>query len=383
MTITKTILLFLLLLKATTTFAQDSVSVQFIVNTPKLNDSDLVFITGNGSLLGNWNPNLIILHKINDSTWSRKFWFNKGESIEFKFTKGSWDHEALNDDGSTPKNNNLEIVNDTTIFFQIRRWSNKEPKLIHGQITGTVRYHLNFVGDGLKPRDIIVWLPPSYDSCIDKRYPVLYMHDGQNIIDPATSSYGYDWKVDEVADSLIKENTINELIIVGIYNTTHRTKEYSHSSLGYSYMNFIVTKLKPFIDNQYRTLPERKYTAVAGSSMGGLISFMLAWCYPEVFSMAACFSPAFKVYEYNYVDTVHNYLGNKKNIKLYIDNGGIGIETELQPGIDEMIAALQNKGYEKGKDLIWYFDKDAAHTESAWAKRFWRPLILFFGKSNN
>ena len=146
-------------------------------------------------------------------------------------------------------------------------------------------------------------------------------------------------------------------------------------------MDFIVNNLKPFIDRKYRTLPDKENTAVCGASLGGLISLMLVWNYPQVFSKAACLSSAFKIDQLDYVDTVANYTSKKKDIKLYIDNGGIGLETGLQPGTDEMIVALQNKGYELGKDIIWYVDKNASHSEIAWAERIWRPLLFFFGKN--
>lgn len=77
---------------------------------------------------------------------------------------------------------------------------------------------------------------------------------------------------------------------------------------------------------------------------------------------------------------VTNYNGDKKEIKLYIDNGGVGLEAQLQPGIDEMIDALKQKGYEDGKDFFAYIDKNAEHNEAAWAERLWRPLKIFFAK---
>ena len=364
------------------TYSQNNqYKIIFEVQTVDVADSEFVFISGNDDLLGGWDPGLVKLEKVNDSTWSRAFWFSEGRNLEFKFTKGSWDYEALNKDGSIPTNNFLRVTNDTSLHFQVTKWRNKEPRIDHGQITGTVKYHLQFEGDGLKPRDILVWLPPSYDKNTDKRYPVLYMQDGQNAFDPATSSFGYDWQADEVTDSLIKAGAINDIIIVAIYNTSDRGQEYMYTSLGYTYMEFLVNKLKPFIDREYQTLPDAENTAVAGSSLGGLITFMIAWNYSDVFSKAACFSSGLKIQDLNYVDTVVNYSGTKKEIKLYIDNGGKGLESELQPGTDEMIVALQNKGYELGKDIIWYVDKNAFHSEIAWAERIWRPLIFFFGKN--
>jgi len=363
------------------TYAQNGqLKINFVVQASGVADSESVFISGNDELLGGWDPGFVKLLKRNDSTWSQTLWFQKGKNLEFKFTKGSWDYEAVNKDGSIPANNFLKVISDTSLHFQITKWKNREPRINYGQITGTVKYYHDFEGEGLKPRDIIVWLPPIYESNLEKRYPVLYMQDGQNVFDPTTSSFGYDWRADEVADSLINAGAINEIIIVGIYNTTDRGFEYRYSPLGYKYMDFIVSKLKPFIDSEYRTLPDAKNTAVAGSSLGALITFMLAWNYPNVFSKAACFSSALKIQDLNYVDTVINYSGAKKDIKLYFDNGGIGLDADLQPGTAEMIIALQNKGYEFDKDIIWFVDKNAFHSEKAWAERIWRPLLFFFSK---
>jgi predicted alpha/beta superfamily hydrolase len=128
-------------------------------------------------------------------------------------------------------------------------------------------------------------------------------------------------------------------------------------------------------------MPGRKNTFTAGSSLGGLIAFMLAWEYPEIFFGAACFSPAFKIGKLDYVQYVTQYMGPKKLIKFYVDNGGVGLEAELQPGIDDMLAALKGKGYIEEKDFMWVKDSTAQHTESAWARRAWKPLKLFFGKN--
>jgi len=152
------------------------------------------------------------------------------------------------------------VVNDTSITIKINLWADQVERKIEGQITGTVKYHKNFPGEGIKPRDIIVWLPPGYDSTLNTSYPVLYMHDGQNIVDPTTSTFQVDWQIDEAADSLIREELIEPIIIVGIYNTTDRDDEYSDAKLGISYMRFIVDSLKPFIDRNYRTHPDRNNT---------------------------------------------------------------------------------------------------------------------------
>lgn len=370
----------LLLIFSSSSLITSQVKINIVVTSNNVKSNEQIFISGNKPELGNWNPAIIGLEKINDSTYAREFKFNEGEVIEFKFTKGSWDSEALNDNESTPGNIIIKVLHDTSINYRINHWKNSRSK-IAGQITGKVIYHNNFKGKNILPRNIIVWLPPSYDSLPNKHYPVLYMHDGQNIFDPATSSFGVDWQIDETADSLIKSEAIREIIIVGIYNTYQRRVEYVKSDTGYAYMKFIVDELKPFIDKTYRTFSDRNSTAVGGSSLGGLISFMLAWEYPNVFSMAACLSPAFKIDKIDYVSSVLDYSGPKKPIKFYIDNGGVGLDEKLQPGVDEMISALKEKGYEQGKDLYWFFDLTAEHNERAWSKRVWRFLEYFFSTS--
>lgn len=360
--------------------AQQKVEVQFIVITSALADSERISIAGNNTELGNWDADKIYLTHVNDTTYSKSFRFSAGENIEYKITRGSWDKEAVAADGTVPNNSLLRIKSDTVIIIRIARWKDQLQKKNDGQITGAVEYIKNFQSDILEPRDIAIWFPPSYSIDPEKHFPVLYLQDGQNVFDPATSSFGYDWRFDEVADSLIKLGEIEELIIVGIYNTNYRWQEYSPGDTGTAYMNVIVNKIKPMIDSMYRTLPQRENTFVGGSSMGGLISFMLVWQYSEIFSKAICVSPAFKIKNIDYVSTVKTYRGEQKPIKIYIDNGEVGLESELQPGIDDMLIALQNKNYQIGSNIFWYKYNHAQHSERDWSKRVWRMLKFLFDK---
>ena len=371
----KLLLYFFLCFFYTSILAQTNIIIQVISFVP--NDTTSVYITGNNAQLGNWNPSKIKLNKINDSTWSRNFSFVNGEDIEFKFTLGSWNSEALKYDQTPFANYLLTVKNDSIINFNINNWGIGKTNF-QGKITGNVKYHKNFKARRVLSRDIIVWLPPNYDSLPEKFYPVLYMQDGQNLFDPVTSAFGKDWQIDETADSLIKSNIIQEIIIVGIYNSIKRGKEYNHTELGKDYLKFLIEELKPFIDKTYRTLPDRKNTAIGGSSSGGLISFIGVWDYDCVFSKSASISPAFKIADINYIIPVENYTGVKKDIKIYIDNGGIGLEKQLQPGVDEMLLALKDKGFKEGRDLLFFKEPEAEHNESAWAKRVYRFLEFLF-----
>jgi enterochelin esterase-like enzyme len=355
--------------------------VTFSVSTYKLDDSLSVYLTGNAENLGVWDPAQKKLKKNGGNKWNIELSFSKGTKLEYKFTLGGWNMEALTDNGETPSNSILTVEKDTTVSVTINHWGSAGPKrtLFHGQITGEVKYHRRFKGEGLVPRDIIVWLPPSYEKQKLKRYPVLYAHDGQNLFDPSTSSFGVDWQLDETSDSLIRQGKMREIIIVGIYNSSQRMKEYYTGDTGKTYLNFIVNDLKPFIDKTYRTLPDRENTASMGSSAGGLVSFMLVWEYNNIFSKAICISPAFFIRGLDYISPVLNSGLRRKDIKIYIDCGGSGLDLILLTGTEKMLSALKKKGYREGKDYKWFFDKTGEHNEKSWARRLWRPLEFLYG----
>lgn len=360
--------------------AQDRAVVIKVVAPASTPPDAQLFITGNHLLLGDWDAGVVQLKKESDTGWSFRGHFPADFFLEFKITRGSWNTEALYEAGSVPPNTMLTVKNDTVVTLRPVGWKYFGFK-IEGGITGAVRYHRGLRTNNLpNPRDVIVWLPPSYEKEKIKRYPVLYMHDGQNIIDPTTSFGGFDWRVDEVVDSLVKKNRIEEIIVVGIYNTKDRVSEYSDTRLGSAYVEFVMHTLKRLIDSTYRTKPQPEDTGVMGSSMGGLISFLFAWWHPEVFSKAGCLSSAFLVDSNKILTDVKLFAGPKKSLLVYLDVGSVGIESRLKPGYDEMITLLGEKGYTKGNDLEYFNDEGAEHNERAWARRIWRPLVFMFGK---
>lgn len=355
------------------------VEVRFIVVTPSLPKNSPVYITGDKPDLGNWQPSEVKMERVNDSTWAKTFHFKKGDKIQYKFTLGTWKSEALTQNGSVPPNSILTINNDTTVVSHIDKWKSRVASAVNHKIAGIVEYFQSVGGKVIRPRDVIVWLPPSYTTDKKKRYPVLYMQDGQNLFDPSTSFAGVDWQLDEAADSLIKVRAIKEIIIVGIYNTPDRTLEYNDTKLGHAYTKFAVNRLKPFIDRKFRTLRGRGNTAVGGSSMGALISLMLAWDYSKIFSKVVCLSPAFHVDNIDYVARVKGYEGPRKRLSIYVDVGTKELDSLLEPGAKEMVNVLRQKVYDPGKELEFYVADGAAHNEAAWSKRNWRYLEFLFG----
>ncbi len=363
------------------TQTQAPIHIKFLLKSPDLPDTTTVYITGGPDELGNWDPGKVKMETKGGHQWSKEITIPGPLSIEYKFTLGSWEREGADSKGMPLHNLIVKVSGDTTINNDIHFWTKgKRERVNYGQITGTVKYHRALKGAGLADRDLIVWLPPEYEKNKSERYPVIYMQDGQNIIDPVTSSFGVDWRIDETVDSLIKAKSISPVIVVGIYNTSDRMKEYVPGEKGTAYMNFVVKVVKPFIDSVYRTKPDRDNTIVGGSSAGGTISFMLVWEHPDVFSKAICMSPAFELprsmrSNWDYVETVRSSGEKRTGVFFYMDIGGVGLETELQPGVEAMVNALKSKGYVEGKDFVYVHDEKAEHFEAAWAKRFPGALL--------
>jgi predicted alpha/beta superfamily hydrolase len=359
---------------------QAQISVEFRLHAPSLSDTAAVYIVGNDLQLGNWDPARVRMERIGDHVWMHTLSLAVPQGLEYKYTLGSWEREGLDAQGLVRPNYRLRPVADSIVHDTVLKWLDGQRPAASGQVTGELRYHRNVQPAGLPARDVVVWLPPGYAADSKRHYPVLYMHDGQNVFDPKTSSFGHDWQLDETCDSMIRAGRIAPMIVVGVYNGPDRRAEYSPGEKGVAYMAFLVHQLKPLIDSTYRTRPDRKHTYVGGSSMGGLISFMLCWEHPEVFSKAICMSPAFQFLHFDYLPYVTDDHGKRRKVQWYIDNGGQGLEIELQPGIDAMRAALEAKGYREGKAYFWVSDPEAEHFETAWAKRMPKALALLLGR---
>jgi predicted alpha/beta superfamily hydrolase len=246
----------------------------------------------------------------------------------------------------------------------------------------SLEYHRKFHSPVLGyERDLIVWLPPHYREERDRRYPVIYVHDGQNLFDPATAFAGVAWRLGEAAAALIRDKRIEPMIMVGLANTMARLEEYT-TKRGRKYAAFIINEVKPFIDKTYRTQPARQHTAVLGSSLGGLISLYLAWWHPEIFSMAGCLSGSWMWDNAAAIRFVEAETPPAPDIKIYLDHGSEGAEGNQAWVYRTMRDALMRRGFAVGKNLSYYWGLGDEHNEASWGRRVWRPLVYFFGKKS-
>jgi predicted alpha/beta superfamily hydrolase len=230
-------------------------------------------------------------------------------------------------------------------------------------------------------RALLVYLPPSYTENPLKRYPVLYMHDGQNLFDARTSAFGTEWQVDENIDAAVTAGRMDEVIVVGVYNTADRIYEYTpccDATYGGGgaplYERFLIDTVKPCIDHTFRTLPDKTNTAVMGSSLGGLLSFDLARGNPAVFGKAGCLSSSFWWNNEALTIEVEQSTAHVP-VKLYLD---AGTSNDGLPETTRMDHALLADGYVQGGDLDFVTAQGGSHNEASWAARVAVPLQYLF-----
>jgi predicted alpha/beta superfamily hydrolase len=238
-----------------------------------------------------------------------------------------------------------------------------------------------FVMPGLnRERTVRLYLPPDYERS-HRRYAVLYMHDGQNLFDDATA-YAGEWGVDETLNTLARVRGL-ELIVVGIDNggaeRIHELNAWDSpqygKAQGQAYTAFIVEVLKPWIDGHYRTLPDRRHTAIMGSSMGGLISGYALSCYPDVFGKVGIFSPAYwiggpEVFEYTAAHPP------PPTARIYFYAGG-SESLEMVPDLKRMVALLRAEGL-AAQNLEVNVNPVGRHNEAAWRAEFPRAILWLF-----
>lgn len=255
-------------------------------------------------------------------------------------------------------------------------------------LTGNIKLHSGEQVSFLRfPRDVIVYLPPDYEVSGDRRYPVLYLHDGQNLFDSATAFAGNEWGLDELTEEMITKAQVQPLIIVGIYNTgVDRMDEYTPVSdrrgrggRARSYGAMLVEDLKPFIDRKYRTLPDVANTGLGGSSLGGLVTLYLGLQYPRIFGKLIVMSPSVWWANRAILKQVRK-LRVKVNPKIWLDTGtceGQSPEDCVRNTAD-LCKALVGKGWRLGRDLAYVEDEGAGHNEKAWGLRMRQALGFLF-----
>jgi glycosidase/predicted alpha/beta superfamily hydrolase len=377
--------------------ASADATVTLVVHPPAGTPAEAtLYVAGNHPSLGPWSPNKRALIKAGDGTWRTRLELPDGFELQYKTTLGSWETVEKANGGADIANRTATVADGLVLEIHVATWADGQDAAEHRQLepslTGNVRpvqsFHSEVLGND---RNLVVYLPPMYDKEPDRRFPVLYMHDGQNLFDRATATFGVEWEADETAERLIRSGTIEPLIIVGIYTEANRLDElsdtysekYGRGGKAALYGRFLAEELKPFIDKTYRTKPGRADTGVGGSSLGGYASLYLFEQYPEVFSRIAAVSPALL---WNEGALTRRWTEQAtalplKRTRFWIDAGSeerVG-DRPADAYLDaarEFAAVLKTAGLDEGSDYRFVIAEGAEHNESAWRDRF--PAILEF-----
>lgn len=272
-------------------------------------------------------------------------------------------------------------------------------------VTGVVRFHGDFPSKYVAARNVEVWLPPGYERERAARYPVLYVHDGQNVFAPATSYTKVDWGIDETMTRLVAERQVRPALVVAVWNTPKRMQEYMPRKavpaegdvasgiagvppfpgpiVSDAYLRFLVEELKPFIDRTYRTRSGPGDTFIMGSSMGGLISAYAVTEYPTVFGGAACLSthwPAGNGAMVAYLRQALPPASAAPPHRFWFDHGTATLDSLYEPYQRQVDAILKAAGYAEGKNWISRVYPGADHSERAWRARVAESLVFLLGR---
>ena len=216
-----------------------------------------------------------------------------------------------------------------------------------------------------------VYLPPGYHENQLRTYPVCLMHDGHNLFFPEEAFAGRTWEVNRTLERLDKMNSIEPCVLVALYP---RDREQDYTLPGAAdYADFLRNRLLPTIESDYRTKKGPEHRAVIGSSLGGLVSFYLVWDHDDLFQRAACLSSTFD-YDRRMFRKVQR-AKRKRNVKIYLDSGWPGDNYEVTRSVCDL---MLKRGFEWGKDLLYFSFPGAGHSEVDWAARCHLPLQFFF-----
>lgn len=336
---------------------------------PEKHHQDTAFLAGN---FNNWNPgnNAFRFVFTNENSFELILNLPAGQ-YAYKCTRGTWGKVECLANGKDVNDHSFQLSADTTITINIEAWRDDFGP-VSKMHTASKQVHLMdtafFIPQLNRTRRIWIYFPEGYEKS-KKEYPVLYMHDGQNIFDEYTAGFG-EWGVDECLDSLIKSGK-QACIVVGIDNGPKRFNEYNPFAFrdfgegeGDLYLDFIVQTLKPFIDRKYRTLPSKENTIIAGSSMGGLISYYAMIRQPQVFGKAGIFSPAF------WTAPAMNALTDSLAVKV---NGKFFFYMGAQEGgsyVNDMLEIQELLGEKSAAMIYSVIDDEGMHNEKAWRKWF-------------
>jgi len=266
--------------------------------------------------------------------------------------------------------------------------SQEDDALLHPRLRLHKAFQSSYLPDD---RDVIVYVPPGYDEEPERKYPVLYLHDGQNLFDGRTSFVkDRTWQVREHADAAIEAGEVEPLVIVGIYNTgDRRLSEYTHEynwqmggGQADAYGQLVTRELLPWIANQYRVRQDRQNTGLGGSSLGGLVSLYLGLRYPAVFGKLAVLSPSVWWNHKSILGYLNEHAPQMwEQPRVWLDVGDNEGQKAVRD-VEHLARRLKANGWKPGETMHFEKVHGGTHDEASWATRV-RPMLRFLFPQEN
>jgi predicted alpha/beta superfamily hydrolase len=363
-------------------------------DTPRV---DAIYLAGSLSVVGSWRPDGVRLgRRESDGSYAGSIELETGQALEFKITRGSWGTVEKNADGSDRPNRTIVVDAGTKrIEVTVERWAQQgATKPSSPTVIGTLKLH-EIDSQALKRRRTIrVWLPEAYGAEPNARFDVLYMQDGQNCFDRATSAFGREWEIDETLTRLIDERAVRPLIVVGIDNGgADRIDEYTYEKAsttapaglrlrggrGAEYARFLLGEVKPFVEKQYRVNTGQAHTFIGGSSLGGMVSLEIARRHPGKFGGVIAMSPTLRWGERALAEDLERDGGGLAGARIWIDMGTreLGDDPRAAERNEQLVAEARRLDAALGRQSIerrLLVVERAEHNETAWAARFGQAI---------
>ncbi len=357
--------------------------IRFEIVPPVAHPEELIRLVGNLPALGDWHPAAALALRWEPPVHAGEIDAETGTAIEFKALRENWESEAVDAWGHVPENWRSEVWLDATICRTVPDWKDRYAgRLMRDRVPSRI-----LAGS----RDLLIWLPPSYPAHPERRYPVLIMHDGQNVFDPDTSRIsGVDWAADERVRMLAAERIMPETIVVGVVHpegfaegmTSLRDVDLSPELGGAAYAEFVATELVTHLDERYRTLTGAENRLLAGAALGGLNAFYTAIHHPGIFGKFACLSSALGDQSQSppeacgQLRALEALPAMPQGARMYFDYGTLGLDATCEPCHRELASLLRAKGWKDGREFRIIRVVGASPGELSWRDRLGDALAF-------
>jgi predicted alpha/beta superfamily hydrolase len=365
--------------------------VRLIVRVPPGTPaSEPIYLAGGKPSMGGWKADGVRLYREENGAYAAELDLAVGEGLEFKITRGTWGTVEKNPDGSDRPNRFITIERPNQVIeAKVEAWGEGAGV---GSVTGQLRQHLIKSESLGGERRIRVWLPPGYDDRPEARYGVLYMHDGQNCFDKATSTIRQEWEIDETMTRLIGSGRVRPLIVVGLdHGGASRIDEYTFTrderrggGRGAAHESFLLKDVRPFIEKEYRVLTGPTNTLIGGSSLGATASLEIAQRNPGLFGGVIAMSGAFSWDNGRLVTQLEKDAGGLAGARVWLDMGTRERAiTPMGEPVSSVNQELLNLVRRLGRGLSAqaienevFIEEGGEHHEQAWARRFERAILM-------